>query len=356
MSRSKTLGELKRTFKIAGPVLLFAGYCVGLYFASYDKDEGKLNGYILALLILASIVALYLFLQLFSWLKRRRSKRFALQAYEVMALRKDELVDEKTKLIVEKIIPILEENKALNIRITEDLFPRVLFDFSENSKYAFLNRVSLEVISSSELRLEAVLKINYPISLSIKRELKKIDTEKVSLKIPSSKYYSFYSNHPILYEEILVKKEVEELLDEIKSSLELISFNGRFIDSKFNSYETIKDLLLLANFIHDIVMLKDFGDVEVENLVCYECGDPFDITEEVCTKCKAPRPTCIVCLLDLKPSEKKKVIQTPCCRVYTHRDHIVAWLETDSTCPNCKTDQFLWLRKLKQESFEKVKR
>ncbi len=349
MIRSSYRSGLKGVFKTFGLLLLIAGYITGLYFASYDFDHQKLIGYMLTVLILASLIASYILIQLFWWIKRRRNRGSPSRIYKVLALRKDDLVNEKIKFIEEKLNPILTTIEAVNIRITDDLFPRVIFGFNEENVFAFLNQVSLEVQSSEEIILRAVLRFEYPISLSIKKVMIKKDSGEILSEIQSSNYYSFFSNHPILYEEILKKKQVDELLVEMKENLELISFNGRFINGTINSSEVLLSLFQLSNLIHDVVMLKDFGDVAVEELVCYQCGDPFETTEDICTSCKSPRPICIVCLLDLKPSEKKIVVQTPCCDVYTHKDHIIAWLETDSKCPNCKSDQFLWLRKLKQE-------
>jgi hypothetical protein len=332
------------------PIILAAGYIVGLYYASYDWEDREVNGYMLAFLILASIIAAYLFLQIFWWFKRRRSRGSPSRIYKVMALRKDDLVDEKAVLIQEQILPILERNEAQNVRITDDLFPRIIFDFPENHQYNYLNQVSIEVISHDQIILRAVLRVEYPISLSIKRGSKKKEAEEYLENIQSSEYYHFYSTHQVLYEEILVKEEIDKLLVAMIDNLELISFNGRFILGKFEHSKQISNFLVLANLVHDVVMLKDFSDVEIENLICYECGDPFETGEDICTHCNAPRPTCIICLLDLKLSEKKIVVQTPCCNVYTHRDHMITWLEKDTKCPNCKKDQFLWLRKLKQES------
>ncbi len=338
----------KRIFKDISLLLLAAGVFAGLYFASYDWDKGKFSGYSFVLWIIVSLVVTYFSLQFFWWIKRRRGLSSPSKIYKVLSLRKADLVSDKERHLQDKIIPIIEQLGSNTIRTIDSLYPRVIFEFPKEHKYGFMYQNSIEVISSKEHRFSSVLKDEYPIALSIRRRSVKSGIKNETLQISSSEFFTFNSTHSIFYEEILKKKEINSILEELKDSLEQLSFNGRFISGKITLFENVDLLLQLVSLIHDIVMLKDFGDMEIEQLVCYQCGDPFEITEGVCTSCKAPRPSCIVCLLDMKPSEKKKVVQTPCCGVYAHRDHIISWLETDSTCPNCKKDMFLWLRKLKQ--------
>ena len=135
MSRSRSLREWKRTSQIVVSIILFAGYCVGLYFASYNRSEGKLNVYMFIVLILASIIGIYVVLQLFWWLKGRRSRGSFARMHKVMELRKEDLVDEKTIFIEESVLPILGKINAVTLRITEDLFPRVIFEFPKNHQY-----------------------------------------------------------------------------------------------------------------------------------------------------------------------------------------------------------------------------
>lgn len=82
-------------------------------------------------------------------------------------------------------------------------------------------------------------------------------------------------------------------------------------------------------------MLKEKYGEKVPELKCFNCNDTFDLSEETCDKCGAPRPSCVVCLLNLDTSEKEAVIKVPCCGVYAHEDHLKMWLKTNSKCPNC---------------------
>ncbi|NPD87387.1 MAG: hypothetical protein HGN29_01605 [Asgard group archaeon] len=76
----------------------------------------------------------------------------------------------------------------------------------------------------------------------------------------------------------------------------------------------------------------------IDTIICYSCRDVFIEKENVCDKCGAPKPNCIVCGLDLSPETdpSEKVIILPCCSVYVHTEHILEWLEIKELCPNCK--------------------
>jgi hypothetical protein len=83
--------------------------------------------------------------------------------------------------------------------------------------------------------------------------------------------------------------------------------------------------------------LKERG---VDTIFCYSCGDEFVERENVCDKCGAPKPRCIVCGLDLSPETDPSdtVVITPCCSVYVHIEHMLAWLEVKEECPNCRME------------------
>ena len=76
----------------------------------------------------------------------------------------------------------------------------------------------------------------------------------------------------------------------------------------------------------------------VDSIICYNCKDIFIEKENVCDKCGAPKPNCIVCGLNLSPETDPTdtIVITPCCSVYVHKDHILEWLKVKEICPNCK--------------------
>ena len=78
----------------------------------------------------------------------------------------------------------------------------------------------------------------------------------------------------------------------------------------------------------------------VDSIICYNCKDTFIEKENVCNKCGAPKPRCIVCGLDLSPETDPEdtIVITPCCSVYVHIEHMLEWLKVQEICPNCKLE------------------
>lgn len=92
----------------------------------------------------------------------------------------------------------------------------------------------------------------------------------------------------------------------------------------------------IRSFKDSLIARLSFQSINTIN--CYNCKDVFIEKENVCDKCGAPKPNCIVCGLDLTPETdpSDEVIITPCCSVYVHTEHILEWLEIKEICPNCK--------------------
>ena len=250
----------------------------------------------------------------------------------------------KEEILVQKIKPILEEMGAINLQLTSTNPPKITCNFSSGNEYDFFEVVNFLADSSTEFKMEAIIKGNYPFSVSI-RQLSKAKTNVSSIQ----DIFSFHSNSEKLITSILSNKEIDKNLMDLGKDLISFSLNGKFLSASVNSKTAVYAILELSSHIYNDVLIQDYGELKVEKLYCYQCEDAFDISELKCNHCGAPRPTCIVCLLDLKLAEKKKVVRTPCCETYGHRDHLISWLEKNPTCPNCKNDLFLWIRNLKQE-------
>lgn len=69
---------------------------------------------------------------------------------------------------------------------------------------------------------------------------------------------------------------------------------------------------------------------------CNSCGEIIDLENPNCHSCGSKKPSCMICLSDLKKTEE--VIKTPCCQLYAHKEHIRNWLEINAICPNCKQE------------------
>ncbi|MHA2358275.1 MAG: RING finger domain-containing protein [Candidatus Heimdallarchaeaceae archaeon] len=106
--------------------------------------------------------------------------------------------------------------------------------------------------------------------------------------------------------------------------------------------------MYLISRINTIVLESEgIKEYEIEKLECYGCKDIFDPLEDTCNVCGAPRPRCLICYADLKPSEQEEVVELPCCGIFAHKEHIISWLSQESICPNCHIDLSSWLTKLK---------
>ena len=161
------------------------------------------------------------------------------------------------------------------------------------------------------------------------------------IDIPSLNHvYQIFSSEPETWRTVFEDRALSTRLTLLRSKLSYILIHKEDMEVVIfneNDFETILELIAQ---IAGIVKKPEasYETLDIEELQCYSCGDPFDSLEQECTKCEAPRPRCTVCLLDLRPSEKDLVVELPCCGVYAHKDHIISWLSENPKCPNCTTD------------------
>ena len=294
-------------------------------------------------MIIVGLVGIPLFLGIVWYFRMTREKSFRQNFALVQRLReRDETIDKKH--VISKIInPSLEKIGAYNIQATYEFPPRVTFNFPPENKLEFLANVSLVVKSSEIITIDAILEHEYPFALSIR----KIDVKNMEKAKFKDLFYVF-STRSSLIESVSINQDIQSILMKQASKIKSVTFNGKFVSGVLTSPYEIYQILELIRLLYHEISIDDYGDVDVEELLCYACGDIFETREEKCDKCSASRPTCCVCLLNLKPSEKEEVVQTPCCEVYAHREHILAWLEKNPKCPNCRKDLYLWIRTLKQ--------
>ncbi|MBY9002242.1 MAG: hypothetical protein KGD64_15080, partial [Candidatus Heimdallarchaeota archaeon] len=263
-----------------------------------------------------------------------------------------DLVSEKEK-VLNQIETIMKELGANIIEKNLDHIPRLIFSFPKDHKYNFFHRTTIKVLSTDDIAIETMMKAEYPLAFSIKQITSKKNNADNEIELPSSsEFYIFHANHPTFYETLIENVEMNNMLLGMKKDLMQFTLNGMFANARINKVEIVSVYLKFLAEIHSELLLKDLDDFEVEELICYQCNSLFETNEETCDQCGAKRPTCKVCLLDLRPSEKNVVVKTPCCETYAHRKHLITWLEQLSKCPNCRTDLFLWLRGLKQNSSE----
>ena len=334
---------------------IFIGVCivgviVGGALFSYDSVGNTFKTYHIIIYSFGCIVVIPFFLRTYWYFKLKRETREPSKLAEVYIDYAKELVTDKEKML-NKITSKIRELGGEIIEKHLELVPRVIFYFPGKHKYNFFHRTTIKVLSVNEIVIDTMMKADYPLAFSIKRRTaKKSDTE-YEVDLPSSsEFYIFHSNHHSFYKTLIEKEEINNMLINLKEDLKQFTMNRKFVNARIKNSEKVSVYLELLEKLYANLLQRDFDDLEVEELLCYQCDSIFETDEEICDQCNAHRPTCKVCLLDLKPSEKNVVVKTPCCETYAHKKHLVTWLEQNSKCPNCKIDLFLWLRGLKQNN------
>ena len=200
------------------------------------------------------------------------------------------------------------------------------------------------------LKIFASLRKTLPSTLDIRRrESALMTTFPNEINIPTlSNVYQVFSESPAIWEEVLKDTSSKEQLLALRTYLEYTFIRGDYIEAVVYHDAAVLRILEFVIYSYSILtsLFSGVEKYEVESIKCYNCGDTFDVTEEVCDKCNSPRPRCIICHLDFKPSEKEEIVSLPCCQIYSHKDHIISWLKQNPHCPNCHKNLSHWLNKV----------
>ena len=339
MSQKSQLKSSFSTIIAIFVVFIVIGGFIGLFYFIYTKTSISDE----TIMIIGGLIGIPLLLGLIWYFRMTRERKFR-QNFVLLQKITEKTGSNENQIVNETIVPSLEKIGATNIQATYEFPPRITFNFPPDNTLEFLANVSLVLKGSEMITLEALLLYEYPFSLSIR----KIDVKNLKDANFRDLYYIF-STRESLMETVSNNQKIQSILMKQALHIKSVTFKGKFVSGILTSPFEIYQLLELIRLIYLEISIDDYGDIDVEELLCYSCGDKFEVNEEKCTSCNAKRPTCCVCLLDLKPSEKDEVVSTPCCEVYAHKEHILAWLENNPRCPNCKKDLYLWIRTLKQE-------
>ncbi|MCE7742933.1 MAG: hypothetical protein GOP50_10800 [Candidatus Heimdallarchaeota archaeon] len=247
--------------------------------------------------------------------------------FEIMNLERNE---EKLGELNNNLYSIIENTKPENIEVFE-FHPGLVFNYNRKSVYFNIRGAGLNYTKDGNLLFIAYFKNRLSFEMDI-REPK--DKTKEMLVVDDK--YSLYSSIPDAAKTILNDKKVHQIMEKLVGSTIRLYYEDDQLFAILKSDIEFIEILNLTNSIFQASYRLDDYEERVEELKCYNCDDPFDLSEEFCDKCDAPRPTCIVCLLDLNPSEKEQVLKLPCCGIYAHKEHINQWLSKNSKCPNCQ--------------------
>lgn len=279
-----------------------------------------------------------------SVVKRRKRKRVRQRpAYTI-----------PTRTAVSTYQPSINLNKIIeNLNASDHNLERASNGFSfivpQKHKYSLFSRIKIIQFSANSIKVFGTLNKQFPSFLDVLRRDNRMIANKDEFNVPPlSNVYYLFSSTPPLWREVLRDAQINDYFLALRAYLDYFYLRDDYLEAVVYSDTAVITLLNLSVLLHDSLksLVSGVGEEEVEMLRCYNCDDPFDPTEEICDKCGVPRPRCIICYLDLKPSEREEVVNTPCCGVYTHKSHIISWLKQKSNCPNCHAQLGHWLNKL----------
>lgn len=218
---------------------------------------------------------------------------------------------------------------------------------SEKNKFSTFSTIRFFVVAYNYIVIRAVWKKPIPYSLFIRS--KNIDFQEFenTIFVPIlSDFFQIYTDSSEIWLDFFEDKILRSVLQKFRKAINYIFLTEEDVEISIRNSSIFFSLLDLTSMIGREILEpdKDYDVFEVEKLRCYSCGDEFDPLEETCDKCGSFRPRCIVCYLDLSPSEKDNVVVLPCCGVYAHKHHIIDWLKQKPICPNCTEDIGDWLK------------
>jgi len=224
----------------------------------------------------------------------------------------------------------------------------LIFNFHPDNPLADVKGSLMAFTKEKNLLYTGYLKKPFSISLDIQdvEEEKKRFVKISEFQDILGEDHLLQSNVPAAFLELIEDPEVGIRLKEIIPFIKRLTIDDEIIFAIINENTPVNRFIELILLMQSkSLKIEKFGS-KTSFLRCYECGDLFDSTEMKCDKCSAPRPTCVVCLLNIDPKEKESIMRLPCCGVYAHIHHIEQWLEKNSKCPNCQQDLNRILRKL----------
>lgn len=249
-----------------------------------------------------------------------------------------EVFDEKSLQFLENIRKDIVNMGGTNIKLYYDeVKPSLVFMFSKSSNYSFITGIILHIYSDKEMILEGILKKYQHFSLTLHKN-----------EAGEENKYSIISSYSVVKEGILAKDEFKQKLETVYESVEHLMINQKYVTGNISNIKDLKAFLGLVKELSLELSRLDIGIIEVEELECLNCGEKISLNDAECSSCGTSRPRCKVCRLELYPSEKEDIVQTPCCGVYAHKLHMIMWLDNHRKCPNCQKLQTRWLDQLKE--------
>ncbi len=227
-----------------------------------------------------------------------------------------------------------------------------VFNIEDSNELATFTKIRMKIVGKNKLKFNAVWRDVIPYALDIRTKKYLFLQEDDEISIPNlSEFYHLFSKNPEIWEMIFSDKILREKFMDMAEKLDYIYVREEYVEAIVFDEQIAIDIINLFVLIEKNLRekYKSLDILEIETIYCYNCNDKIDPSEEICDKCGSPKPICLVCHLDLKPSEKEDVVKLPCCGVYAHQKHIISWLKIKKECPNCQTNLKSWFRLINVE-------
>ena len=136
---------------------------------------------------------------------------------------------------------------------------------------------------------------------------------------------------PFVWYEELTENELKARKKIIIKSLKELKkeFNGKKISS-IDYFKSIQEKNEELSIINQII--EDRKEEKIKR--CYFCKEILKEKEEYCPSCGEDISQCCVCKRNIYANAS--VLQCPKCKAEAHASHIIEWLKTVGSCPNCK--------------------
>jgi hypothetical protein len=229
--------------------------------------------------------------------------------------------------ILEWLKSEIMENNANVLRLSKGYQIKI----PRGHKYDLFSAIKITQESKRTIKIVGILTKVIPSYLDIRNSKTFYGSTKDSFSVfDLDRDFKLYSTAPDMWREIFINPEVKNLLQNNSLLIQHYYLRGEYMEAliSHNQVGLGTTILSLTILIHE-ELKKLFGILD---------------STEIEKKCGSSRPRCIVCLLDLYPSDiERDVVTTPCCGVYAHKDHIITWLKQDPRCPNCHKNISHWL-------------
>ncbi len=224
------------------------------------------------------------------------------------------------------------------------------FEFPFDHKFDFIDKVNVMITKKGMVKFDVSLAEDYPCVINVRKRIKSSNVGEIEIVIePLEHIYIITTTSRRLANLLFSNKSIQKRFLDFSKSLEIFALNYKYYNVQVRDISFIPHIFEIIYEFSKIFQTFDFTAEDIDYIKCYNCGEKLEAQDTTCPKCNTPRSTCMICLLPLNPHEKKNVVETPCCKVYAHKEHIMAWISRTHTCPNCQHNLGYWLRELQKK-------